>query len=386
MIIKRCVRSLLLLAFVLLVTPQSAFASTIILIDTTAKSFLPSLIAESRQLGGALPDGEQVTVYRLGQGWQPAFDHELSASSRITLGQVLSSTYAVKGQPDWVAALTLSTTVAHGSGTPRVFVFAPDLSATSKKGQYRGMTLLELLRDQKLAPTDVQFFVRFIREETGTVKRENVRLLTENPKWSELLLSRTTTTPTAKQPPSNGTERTPKRSWVWLILSVIAIPFVVFAVVWISRLRRHATEEEDFGRMSRAIDTAENGGRHGDIVHVVERLGGVNKNKTVVKEGEEVFVGDYYKARPSFAADGCYISLVQNNGVLEVENPSRQSARIGGLELSPGRHHKVPLTYVEMRIGKEQLSVTRQTSTDHDPLLEKGSEKLEVLNHDRQFV
>jgi hypothetical protein len=223
---------------------------------------LPSLVVETRQLCGALPDGERVTIYRLGQGWQPVFDYELSASSRITLGQVFNSTYVVKGQPDWVAALTTATTVAGGSGTPRVFVFAPDLSAVAKKGQYRGMSVLELLKDKKLAPNDINFFIRFIREQPGSVGRENVKLLAEAPKWSELLRAPLVAgaTPLPKASPSTEGTKVPTRLWLYLVLIIIAIPVTVLFFVRIARSRRHAGEEGDLGMMSRAIDAVPDGG------------------------------------------------------------------------------------------------------------------------------
>ena len=377
----------LVAVFALLITVPVANAGTVIMIDTTSKSFLPSLLVESRQLCGSLPDGEQVTVYRLGQGWHPAFDQPLSALSRIALGQILSSTYAVKGRPDWVAALSTSESVARNSGRPRVFLFTSDVSAVSSKERYRGMSVLQLLKDEQLAPNDVRFFVRVIPKQNGEVDRENVKLLVESPEWSTLLSVPVAAvpTPTANVSPASGSKKLTTRSW--FVPSLFAIAIIGLAVlVWILRRSGGVDQTGDLERMSRPVDAM----RVGDdllvnnVVHVVERLSSPGNSPAVLKEGGEVIVGDYYKARPSFSANGCYLALLQRNGILEVENRSGRSARIGGLELAPGHRQPVPLPYAELLVGAERLAVSRQTRANKDETTEIEDDKLEVLGHDRR--
>src|ERR1044072_7851225 len=78
-------------------------ASTVVLLDTTKPAnLLPSMVAEVSAVAGAMPGGERLIVYRLGQGWIAAFDDNLNASTRVKLGQILTATYPVKGRPHWV--------------------------------------------------------------------------------------------------------------------------------------------------------------------------------------------------------------------------------------------------------------------------------------------
>src|SRR5215208_6565159 len=142
-----------LMFFILILVASQVRASTVVLLDTTKPgNLLPSMLAEVRDLAGALPDGERLVVYRLGQGWIPAFDDDLTSSTRIKLGQVLTTTYTVRGRPNWLTCITTAVPAAGRSGTARVFIFSPNPKSTVNEGPYKGRGLLDLLKDEKLAP------------------------------------------------------------------------------------------------------------------------------------------------------------------------------------------------------------------------------------------
>ena len=138
-----------LIFFILISVATQAHASTVVLLDTTKPgNLLPSMLAEVRDLAGALPDGERVVVYRLGQGWIPAFDDELTSSTRIKLGQVLTTTYTVRGRPNWLTCITTAVPAAGRSGAARVFIFTPNPKSAVNEGPYKGRSLLDLLKDE----------------------------------------------------------------------------------------------------------------------------------------------------------------------------------------------------------------------------------------------
>jgi hypothetical protein len=369
---------------VLMLAVNSVRASTVILLNTTDKSFLPSLIAESRQLCGTLPDGERVTIYRLGQGWTPAFDYELNASSRITLGQTLNSTYAVHGHPDWVAALSTATTVARNTGIARVYIFTADLNSATTKGRYHGMTLLDLLRDKKLTPDDVRYFIRYVRNVQVSVDRDNIKLLADSTKWSQISSVPPNATASLPEPtPQTEPTKTTLRRWLYLTpVTITLLALAFFLVARIVRSRQRASQRGAIARMSRAtpLDGSQNG--PASTIHRIILLGRAGDSPNVLGEGEELYIGDSYKARPSFAANGCYVAITQNNGVLEIENPSYRSALIGSFELAPGHRYPVPLPYFEMRIGNEKVAVTRDMKAPESAKAIIDDKKREVFNHD----
>ena len=359
-----------LVILLLLSAVSETRASTVVLLDTTKPANLvPSMLAEVRDVAGALPDGERLIVYRLGQGWIAAFDDNLNASTRIKLGQVLSATYAVKGRPDWLTCVTTAVPAAGHSGAANIIIYTAKWKAEVREGAHRSRGLLDLLKDESLAPADVRFFVRIPGDTTATIDRPNVKVITEPPNWPELISPPRVAT--AAQPtPATTTPHTNEstRSTRWPVVAIVLLVLAVAGVLLFTQARRFSgakalrSDRDSLDQMARsAIDPSDEAGARAEIVHYVGLLGHENESEIVIKEGEEIFVGDHYKARPLFVADGLHVVITQKDGAVTVTNAAhRGSVFVGKLALEPGQSKRVPLVYFEMVIGKEKLTVSRQ--------------------------
>ncbi len=335
---------------------KSAHASTVILVDTTKPvSFLQSSLSEVSNLCGALPDGERVIVYRLGQGWQPVFDSELTKTTRINLGRALNSTYAVAGRPDWVTAVTTSVSAARGLASPTVYIFSHSWNNAKKKPPYQGTTLLDLLADKNLVPSEVRFVLRTYGGSPRKIQRENIMIVANSPNWESVVRERARAEPDLQSaPPPTAMPARPsgmsRLVYIGLAVGVTLLALIIVAIVRSNQLIDNETPKKagDLALMARASPSDDSGAQ--EIVHRIA-CADHDCEEVNIKDGESVTVGDHYRARPLFTASGCYVTISQSGGVVEVENPTAEIVRIGQVNLARGQRNRVPLVYFEMSIG-----------------------------------
>src|ERR1044072_3887167 len=185
--------------FILLTTTASpASASTVLVLDTAAKSsaYLPQQIVEAKDLLAHLEDGERVAVVPAAPT-RTVFDTGLGPEERSALGSALATVYAGKGGSDLGAALAVAASLAgRWPGPKRVSIFTPVISQPPERSALYGKTLEELVADSGLVPDDTALMVRVYGTAPLASTRANVRLLRETPqRHSEPAFARASPTP-----------------------------------------------------------------------------------------------------------------------------------------------------------------------------------------------
>jgi hypothetical protein len=173
-----------------------------------------------------------------------------------------------------------------------------------------------------------------------------------------------------------------------VVIVLLVLMLVLAGMLLFVRARRLTaakallSDRDSLDQMARAaIDPSVESEVREEIVHYIGLLGHASESEIVIKEGEEIFVGDHYKARPLFVADGIHAVIIQKDGTVTVTNPGqRGSILIGTLELKPGQSKRVPLVYFEMVVGKEKLTVSRQRR-QAGAVAGEGQHHEEVLTH-----
>jgi hypothetical protein len=354
--------------FILLTTTASpASASTVLVLDTAAKSsaYLPQQIVEAKDLLAHLEDGERVAVVRAAPT-RTVFDNVLGPEERVALGSALATVYAGKGGSDLGAALAVAASLAaRGPGPKRIIIFTPGISQPPERSAFYGKTLEELVADSGLVPDDTALMVRVYGTAPLASTRANVRLLRETPQWhSEPAFARASPTP-AEPPTAESQQRlVTSRFGVWVVSGAATlVAFVALGLwVWIRRRASGAARrsEDEERRMLSAVVMEPDGDGSPSEKLIFNLDTGVGE--FCLCEGDALTAGDRWDADPFFPAAGACARFVVRSGALSVENVGTGAVAVGTLPLPVGGSRRLPAKYLEVSVGGKVITVMPESA------------------------
>jgi hypothetical protein len=361
---KRNLLALTSLAMMLAMVSGSAYASTVLVLDTAAKSsaYLPQQVVEAKALLAQLKDGERVAVVLTAPTSKTIFDNILGSETRVGLGSTLATIYAFKGNSDLGAALAVATSLAsRGQGPKRIVLFTPGVPQPPKRSVFYGLLLEQLLGDARVVPDDTIVIVRLYGGSTLSTSRGNVRVIRATPQWENELGFTQPVPPQEVEAPASALPTRPavRRFGVWVASGVLT--FGVFAAlgVWAWRQRRVQTtlrrrEEEERQMLTAGMTSpSEDNDTEEKLIFNLD----VGEGELTLGEGDTLIAGDRWDADPFFTAAGACARFVVRAGALSVENIGTGSLTIGSLPLSPGATRRLPVKYLEVFVGSHLITV-----------------------------
>ncbi len=337
-----------------------AGASTVLVLDTAAKSsaYVPQQIVEAKDLLAYLPDGERVAVIRSAPT-RTMFDNILGPEGRVALGSSLASVFVVRGGSDLGAALAVAVSLAaRGPGPKRIVIFTPAVSQPPKRSVFHGRTFEELVADSGLVPDDTALIVRVYGAEPLTAARANIRILRETPRWqSEPAFARAAEKPPEVPTAAQQQRLVTGRFGVWVAAGVAT--FVLFAAFgfWVWRRRQSSTaaraREEEERRMLSAAAAEPGAAQAEKLVFNLDTGAGEFR----LGEGDSLTAGDRWDADPYFPAAGACAQFVVRSGALSLANVGTGSVAVGALPVPPGGSRRLPEKYLEVAVGGRIITI-----------------------------